>query len=174
MNILFIYPSYQEKFWSINNFLNSFSANNEFPPIELLRASIYFPLNWNSKLLDLNSDKLRPNDIGEADYVFISANKRQKVSAELLIAKCKKQGKKIIASGTLFKENKGYYESLDYLLIDDSEEALETLAYDLQFGEAKKQYQASQYSIPKRKLTPDYSLANLANYFSRNIVLNYD
>ena len=174
MNILFIYPSYPEKFWSINHFLKSFSPKPEFAPVELLKASILFPLNWDIKLLDLNSEKLSKKDIQEADYVFISANKKQEESAEQTINRCKTLGKKIIATGMLFKENQEKYTALDYLILDDSETALEAMVYDLQYGEAKKQYSATQNIISKRNLTPDYSLTNLVNYFSQNIVLTYD
>jgi hypothetical protein len=174
MNILFIYPSFPQKIWSINHFIKSFSPKAEFPPIELLKASILFPLNWNIKLIDLNSEKLSRKDIAAADYVFISANKRQINSAERTIARCKTLGKKIIASGMLFKENQEKYAGLDYLILDDSDAVLETLVYDLQNGQAKKQYYSPKYIFPKRKLTPDYSLANLVNYFSQNIVLTYD
>lgn len=174
MNILFIYPSFPQKFWSVNHFINTFSRKAEFPPIELLKASILFPLNWDIKLIDLNADKLNRKDIAAADYVFISANKLQINSAEHVITRCKKQGKKVIASGILFKENQEKYAKLDYLVLDDSEAVLETLVYDLQNGQAKSRYHSPQYIYPKRKLTADYSLANLVNYFSQNIILTYD
>lgn len=174
MNILFIYPSFPEKFWSINHFIKSFSPKAEFPPIELLKASILFPINWDIKLVDLNSEKLSRKDVAIADYIFISANNRQGKSAETTIENCKNLGKKIIASGILFKENQEKYENLDYLILDDSQATLETLVYDLQNGQAKKQYHSSLYVSSKRKLTPDYSLANLVNYFSQNIILTYD
>ncbi|MDD2334913.1 MAG: hypothetical protein PHD38_10960, partial [Mesotoga sp.] len=57
---------------------------------------------WEKKLVDMNTDSLRDEDILKSDYVMISSMDIQLDSAKKVIQRCKELGVKTIAGGPLF------------------------------------------------------------------------
>ena len=90
MNILLVYPMYPNTFWSFKHALKFVSKKASFPPLGLLTVAAMLPEDWNKKLIDMNADELKNEDILRADFVFISAMSVQSKSADEVIERCKK------------------------------------------------------------------------------------
>ncbi len=86
MNILLVYPMYPDTFWSFKHALKFVSKKASFPPLGLLTVAAMLPDDWNKKLIDMNADELKNEDILKADFVFISAMSVQSKSADEVIA----------------------------------------------------------------------------------------
>ncbi len=85
MNILLVYPTYPDTFWSFKHALKFVSKKASFPPLGLLTIAAILPKEWNKKLIDLNANQLMDNEILWADYVFISAMSIQSESVDEVI-----------------------------------------------------------------------------------------
>ncbi len=114
MNILLVYPMYPDTFWSFKHALKFVSKKASFPPLGLLTVAAMLPEDWNKKLIDMNADSLKDEDIIWADYVFISAMSIQSDSANQIIQRCKEAETKIVAGGPLFTSSSEYYEDVDH------------------------------------------------------------
>ncbi|HUV75361.1 MAG TPA: B12-binding domain-containing radical SAM protein, partial [Dehalococcoidales bacterium] len=85
MKILMVYPQYPDTFWSFKHALKFISKKASFPPLGLLTVAAMLPAGWEKKLVDMNATSLTDEDIGWADYVFISAMVVQQDSAREVI-----------------------------------------------------------------------------------------
>ena len=114
MNILLVYPEYPDTFWSFRHALKFVSKKASFPPLGLLTVAAMLPREWNKKLIDMNADDLKDDDIIRADYVFISAMSIQSDSTDQVIERCRKLNTKIVAGGPLFTSSPELYSDVDH------------------------------------------------------------
>jgi len=167
MKILLIYPQYPTTFWSFKHILNIIGKKASFPPLGLLTVSSMLPKKWHKKLIDLNVESLKDEDIAWADMVFISAMIVQKDSVRQVIDQVKSLGKPIVAGGPLFTTGWEEYTSLvDHLVLGEAEGTLPLFLADLKKGKLKKSYKSDKFLDLKKSVIPDYSLINLKKYFS--------
>lgn len=169
MKILFVYPEYPDTFWSYKHALKFISKKAAFPPLGLLTISALLPTTWERKLIDLNTNRLKNEDILWADYIFISAMGTQYNSALEIINKCKSFGKKIVAGGPLFTEDYEKFEMVDHLVLNEAEITLPLFIHDLENNIAKRIYKTTEFADITKSPTPDYSLINLKKYSSKSI-----
>lgn len=89
MRVLMVYPEYPETFWSFKHALKFVSKKAAYPPLGLMTVAAMLPKEWEKKLIDMNTDTLRDEDIEKSDYVMISSMDIQFDSAKKVIQKCK-------------------------------------------------------------------------------------
>ena len=73
MRVLMVYPEYPETFWSFKHALKFVSKKAAYPPLGLMTVAAMLPKEWEKKLIDMNTDTLRDEDIEKSDYVMISS-----------------------------------------------------------------------------------------------------
>lgn len=173
MNILLVYPKFSDPFFSLTNVLKLISRKPQLPPRELLLISVLFPITWETKQIDLNSDKLRKKDILWADYIFVSAKEEQYNSTLKTLRKCDLQGKKVVGSGALFTEFFEDFEHLEHLLLDDIRITIPLFITDLENNKSKRIYRSNPYFEVRRFVEPYYSLGNISEKFSQNMELSH-
>jgi len=131
MNILLVYPMYPDTFWSFKHALKFVSKKASFPPLGLITVAAMLPDNWDKKLIDMNAEELKNEDILRADFVFLSAMSVQSKSADEVIQRCKKLNTKIVAGGPLFTSSSENYEDVDHLVLNEAEITLPLFLDDL-------------------------------------------
>src|SRR5512147_530010 len=131
VKILLVYPKYPTTFWSFKYALKFISKKASLPPLGLLTVAAMLPPEWEQRLVDLNVTRLSDRDLRWADYVFLSAMSIQKESALDVIARCAKQGVKIIAGGPLFTSTPGEFMAVDHLVLNEAEITLPLFLADL-------------------------------------------
>ena len=169
MKILLVYPEYPDTFWSFKYALKFVSKKAAYPPLGLLTVSSLLPKNWEKKLVDLNVEKLKINDILWCDYIFIGSMSVQLNSALETIERCHSHHKKIVAGGPLFTEEFEKFEMVDHLVLNEAEITLPLFLKDLENGIPQKIYQTNEFADITKSPTPDYSLINLSKYSSQSI-----
>lgn len=169
MKVLLVYPEYPDTFWSYKHALKFVSKKAAYPPLGLITVSAMLPDKWEKKLVDMNIEKLRPEDILWADYVFISAMSTQITSAVNVIDRCKSMNKTVVAGGPLFTGDYEKFENVDHLVLNEAEITLPLFLEDLKTGKAKKIYTTSEFADVKQSPLPDYSLVQLDKYTSKSI-----
>ena len=146
MNILLVYPMYPDTFWSFKHALKFVSKKASFPPLGLLTVAAMLPDDWNKKLIDMNAEELKNEDILRADFVFISAMSVQSKSADEVIQRCKKLNTKIVAGGPLFTSSSENYEIVDHLVLNEAEITLPLFLNDLEKGIPKHKYTSDEWA----------------------------
>jgi len=169
MNILMVYPMYPDTFWSFKHALKFVSKKASFPPLGLLTVASMLPVEWNKKLIDMNVSNLSDEDILWADYVFISAMSIQSRSTDEVIQRCIKLRTKIVAGGPLFTSSSEYYQSVDYLVLNEAEITLPQFLSDLKEGKPKQKYTSDDWADITATPLPLWNLISRNNYTSMNL-----
>ncbi|RPH31594.1 MAG: DUF4070 domain-containing protein [Bacteroidales bacterium] len=170
MNILLVYPENPDTFWSFKHALRFTNKKSSIPPLGLITVSALLPKNWNKKLIDLNVNKLRHDDLTWADYVFISGMYVQTDSANRIIDECRKYNVKIVGGGPLFTQNYNHYLHIDHLVLNEAEVTLPMFINDIESGKKpQKIYRSDEYADMTQTPTPDFSLLSLKDYVAMNI-----
>ena len=89
MNILLVYPKFPETFWSFTHAVAFIGKKAAFPPLGLLTVAALLPGEWSKRLVDMNVDRLKDDDILWADLVFIGAMAVQRTSTIQVIDRCR-------------------------------------------------------------------------------------
>jgi len=169
MRILLIYPKNPDTFWSFKHALRFIFKKATNPPLGLLTVASMIPPEWEKKLVDMNVNTLRDQDIEWADYVFMSANTIQKKSVGEVIARCKAKDVKIVAGGPLFTSSHDEYEHVDHLVLNEAEITLPRFLEDLRKGKPQHKYMSGEWANLAETPVPDWSLLRMKKYASMNV-----
>jgi radical SAM superfamily enzyme YgiQ (UPF0313 family) len=166
MNILLVYPEYPDTFWSFKHSLKFIAKKAAFPPLGLLTVAAMLPDGWRKKLVDLNVDPLTDEQLAWADLVFLSAMIVQKESALQIIARCKAQGKKIVAGGPVFTTQHEQFADVDHFVLNEAEITLPLFLNDLAAGHLRPVYSSKERPDISKTPVPLWSLIDIRNYAS--------
>lgn len=170
MKILLVYPKSPPTFWSFKYSLPFIGKKVAFPPLGLLTVAAILPKEWDKKLIDLNIQKLKDEDIEWADFVFISAMVIHKESANEIVKIAKKFNKKIVAGGPLFTTgHEEFLKDIDYFVLGEGEVTIPLFLSDLEKGSLKKIYKPDKWPDVSKTPIPLWHLADLKKYAFMNI-----
>jgi radical SAM superfamily enzyme YgiQ (UPF0313 family) len=180
MKILLINPDIPLTFWSFKKALKFISRKAVVPPLGLLTVAALLPHEWETKLVDMTTSKLYDRDIKWADYVFITAMFIQRKSADQVIERCHKLGKKIVAGGPLFTSIPEKYVHVEHLVLKEAELTLPLFVQDIQNGCPRKVYNTHEKAKLCQTPIPHWNLINMKKYammsiqYSRGCPFNCD
>ncbi len=180
MKILLVNPDIPPTFWSFKKALKFISRKAVVPPLGLLTVAAILPKEWETRLVDMTTSKLHDRDIKWADYVFITAMFIQRLSADQVIDRCHKLGKKVVAGGPLFTSIPERYPNVEHLVLKEAEITLPLFVKDIQNGYARKVYNThkkadlSQTPIPLWNLIKMKKYAMMTVQYSRGCPFNCD
>ena len=180
MKILLVNPDTPVTFWSFKHALKFVSKKAILPPLGLLTVAALLPENWQKKLVDMATTKLRDRDIRWADYVFLTAMAIQKESARRVIDRCQRLGTKVVAGGPLFTAVPEHYPDVDHLVLGEAENTLPEFLEDLKQGSPKRLYRSDQWASMNDTPTPLWDLVKMKRYalmcvqYSRGCPYNCD
>ncbi len=170
MKVLMIYPKYPDTYWSFKHALKFISKKAAIPPLGLITVSAMLPDGWQKKLIDLNIQDLKNEDLQWADYVFLSSMYIQKKSVAEILERCKKYSVKVVAGGPLFTQDFKDYPEIDHFILNEAEITLPLFLSDMEKGNPiKKIYRTDKYADLSDSPVPDYHLLNLKAYASMNL-----
>ena len=169
MKILLVYPQYPDTFWSFKHALKFISKKASYPPLGLLTVAAMLPGEWEKKLVNMNVTSLTDEDIGWADYVFISAMVVQRDSVREVITRCKKLGTKLVAGGPLFTTAHEEFDEVDHFVLGEAEVTLSPFLADLERGCAQHIYASSERPDITKTPIPLWSLINKKKYSAMSV-----
>lgn len=159
-----VYPEYPETFWSFKHILKFIAKKASYPPLGLLTVSAMLPKEWSKRLVDLNVRELKDEDIIWADMVFVSAMIVQKKSAQEVIDRAKKMGKKVVCGGPVFTSQPEKFHGVDHFVLNEGEVTLPLFLKDLAAGKPKHIYTSAIRPDISQTPIPDWSLIKLKDY----------
>ncbi len=164
MRILLINPDIPVTFWSFKTALKFISRKALVPPLGLLTVAAMLPRDWETKLVDMTTTKLRDRDIRWADYVFVTAMLIQQKSVDQVIERCRKIGTKVVAGGPLFTSLPERYLHVDHLVLKEAELTLPLFIKDLQEGVARNVYNTHEKADLHQTPIPQWNLIKMRKY----------
>jgi radical SAM superfamily enzyme YgiQ (UPF0313 family) len=169
MKALLIYPEFPDTFWSFRYALKFIHRKASSPPLGLLTIAAMLPEAWNKRLIDMNVESLKDEDVSWADIVFVSAMSVQKESVKEVIARCKAAGVRIVAGGPLFTTEYETFGAVDHLVLNEAEITLPRFLEDFRNGDAGHFYATDQWADIRKTPIPLWGLINFKHYASINI-----
>jgi len=169
MNILLVYPEFPDTFWSFKHALKFVHKRSSSPPLGLLTVAAMLPGTWEKRLIDMNVQSLRDQDLAWADMVLISAMTVQRSSTEEVIVRAKAAEKTVVAGGPLFTAEPEGFPEVDHLILNEAEITLPLFLSDLGRGDPKRLYQTDEYADLSQTPVPQWELINLRYYDSLSL-----
>jgi radical SAM superfamily enzyme YgiQ (UPF0313 family) len=173
VRVLLAYPRTPDSFWSFKHVLRLISKKAAFPPLGLLTVAAMLPREWELRLVDLNVEPLRDEQIRWADYVMVSAMLVQRASAEEIAQRCVALGRPVIAGGPLFTTSHESFPQIQHFVLGEAEDVIGQLIEDMEARSVRACYEASgrpdikQVPAPRWDLIDPRHYATMAVQFSR-------
>lgn len=164
MNILLVSPQTPDTFWSFKHVLRFVAKRAAFPPLGLLTVAAMLPRAWKLRLVDLNVERLRDEQIREADYVLIGAMIVHQDSVREIAARCAALGKPVIGGGPLFTTGHERFPEIGHFVLGEAEDLISQLIADLESGQLRRFYQAPGWPSLARSPVPRWDLVDLRHY----------
>ena len=125
------------------------SKRAAFPPLGLPTVAAMLPRDWQLKVVDLNVERLRDEELLWADYVMLSAMLVHQSSVREVVARCAALGKPVIAGGPLFTTGHEGFPEIGHVVLGEAEEVMPRLVADLQAGRLQRAYKAPGWTKPQ-------------------------
>jgi radical SAM superfamily enzyme YgiQ (UPF0313 family) len=164
MKILLVNPDAPNTFWSLKNTLRFISKKAMLPPLGILTVAAMLPKEWELRLVDMATKKLRDRDILWADYVFITGMYVQKVLAKAVIERCKKLKKTVVAGGPLYTSSPEEFPEVDHLVLNEGEITLPEFLKDLENGTPKRIYSTTKFADVQLTPAPLWEMLDMRHY----------
>src|SRR2546421_724718 len=169
MKALLVYPYFPDTYWSFRHALKFEGKRSAFPPLGLLTVSSMLPASWERRLVDLNVTRLKNADIEWADIVLCTAMIVQKDSLEEVVRRCKARGKRVVVGGPYVSTSAEHLPDADHIFIGEAETTLPEFLRDLERGEARRVYQATEKPALALAPAPDFRLADVKRYSAMSV-----
>jgi radical SAM superfamily enzyme YgiQ (UPF0313 family) len=169
MNVLFIYPKFPDTFWSFTYALKFVHRKAANPPLGLLTVAAMLPDEFQKRLVDVNVEDLKNEDLSWADMAFIGGMAIQRNSARQIIARCKEAGLRIVGGGPLFTSEHDQFEDVDHFVLNEAELTLPLFLADLANGCPKPVYETTGFCDIRTTPAPMWELIDSRKYASMNI-----
>jgi radical SAM superfamily enzyme YgiQ (UPF0313 family) len=169
MNALLVYPAFPDTFWSFKYALKFIRKKAAYPPLGLLTVASLLPQAWRKRLVDMNVERLKEEDLGWADIVFIGGMAVQRQSAQAVVARCKARGLKVVGGGPLFVGETDWFGQVDHLILGEAEKTLPAFLKDLASGCPRKNYRAEDFCDIRETPAPAWELVKMKNYASMSV-----
>jgi radical SAM superfamily enzyme YgiQ (UPF0313 family) len=150
--VLLVSPRIPTTYWSYKYALPFVRKKALLPPLGLLTVAGMLPDDYELRLVDMNVEALRREDIEWADMVFLSAMIVQQKSFEEVVALCRQCATPVVAGGPYPTSSFGAIEGVDHFVLDEAEYTLPEFLRDLERGQARRLYRAE--GKPDLGLTP--------------------
>ncbi len=169
MRILLVSPQTPDTFWSFKHAVRFVSRKASMAPLGLLTVAAMLPPEWELKLVDLNVERLKDEDLSWADYVLLGAMIVQKDSVREIVARCAALGKTVIAGGPLFTTGHEAFPEIQHFVLGEAEEVMSRVVADLQSGQLQPVYRCTNRPDITRTPPPRWDLINLRHYVTMSV-----
>jgi len=174
MKILLVSPRTPDTFWSFKHAVRFVSRKASMPPLGLLTVAAMLPPEWQLKLVDLNVERLKDEDLRWPDYVLLGAMLVQKDSVREIVARCATFQKRVIAGGPLFTTGYEAFPEIQHFVLGEAEEIMPQVVEDMRSGRllqpiyrATNRPDITQTPVPRWDLIKFRYYVTMAVQFSR-------
>jgi len=168
--ILLVSPKTPCTFWSFQHVLKFVRKKSAFPPLGLLTVAALLPTEWEKRLIDLDVDALKDQDLLWADFVFIGGMIIHKESMKEVLQRCKVLKRRVVAGGPFFTTGyEEFIDDVDHFVLNEAEVTLPLFLNDLQHGSTKKIYTSTQRPNISQTPIPLWHLIDMRKYSTMSV-----
>ena len=166
-NILMVYPPIPtDTYWSFSHALRLVRKKAAMPPLGLLTVAGMLPAAIRVKLVDMNVQELRTEDIAWADMVFLSGMLIQKNAFDRVAAQCRQMDTLVVAGGPYPSSAPEEVPVADHVLCGEAEHLLAEFLADYGRGQARRIYSGPAPADLGATPVPRFDLLDLKAYAS--------
>ena len=169
MKILLVNPRTPDTFWSFKHAVRFVSRKASMPPLGLLTVAAMLPPEWELKLVDLNTRRLKDGDLRWADYVMVGAMLVQKESVHEIVARCAALKKTVIAGGPLFTTGHEAFPEIRHFVLGEAEELMPQVVADMQRGQLQPIYRTANRPDITHTPMPRWDLLKFRHYVTMSV-----
>ena len=169
MKVLLINPEFPDTYWSFRHALSFEGKRSAYPPLGLLTVAAMLPSSCEKRLVDMEVRRLKDSDIKWADLVMVTGMLIQKEAQSRVVDRCKALGKRVAVGGPFVSTSAESLPSADHIFIGEAETTLPQFFKDLERGEAKAVYRASERPPLSLTPVPQFELAELHRYSAMSV-----
>jgi radical SAM superfamily enzyme YgiQ (UPF0313 family) len=167
--ILLVSPETPDTFWSFKHAVRFVSRKASMSPLGLLTVAAMLPPEWELKLVDMNVQRLKDEDLRWADYVLLGAMIVHKESVRDIAARCAALGKTVIAGGPLFTTGHEAFPEIPHFVLGEAEEIMPQVVADLRCGRFQRVYQGTHRPDIAHTPVPRWDLIDLSHYVTMSV-----
>ena len=169
MNVLLISPRTPDTFWSFKHAIRFVSRKASMAPLGLLTVAAMLPPEWKLKLVDLNVEKLKDEDLRRADYVLLGAMIVHTDSVREIMARCAAFKKTVIAGGPLFTTGHEAFPEIQHFVLGEAEETMSQVVADMRSGRLQSIYRAAHRPDLAHTPVPRWDLIKFRHYVTMSV-----
>jgi len=164
--VLLVYPEFPTTYWSFDHALPFIGKKASLPPLGLMTVAAMLPEGYEPRLVDLNVEPLRNEDLEWADLVFLSGMIVQKQSFDQAVRLCRRAGKRVVAGGPYPMAMHEQIEGVDHFVLDEAELTLPRFLSDLEQGRPQRLYREAEKADLAASPVPRFDLIDITAYDS--------
>ena len=165
-----VYPQFEPSYWGTQYALPIIRRKSLMPPLGLITIAAMTPAAHEVRLVDLNTQTLRDDDMEWADVVLFSAMLVQKDALMAAATRCRQAGKLVVFGGpypTACPDECRPY--CDVLVLNEGEITWPLFLEDLESGEVQPMYSSPAKPDITQSPTPRFDLLRVNDYVSMPI-----
>ena len=128
MNVLLVYPSFPDTYWSFRGALSFQGKRAAQPPLGLMTVAALLPASWKKRLIDTNAEKLRDSHLAWADVVLLSAMHVQRENLIEIVRRCRTKGVRTVIGGPITSSIAAAELEADHIVIGEAEDVIAELS----------------------------------------------
>jgi radical SAM superfamily enzyme YgiQ (UPF0313 family) len=158
MNVLLVNPAHPASYWSLEHLLPFVGRRSLMAPLALITVAALLPDHWQCRLIDLEIEPLRDEDILAADVVMLTGMIVQRASLHEVLGRCRRLGVRSVVGGPYATAMHEDREAADHLVLGEGEEIVPRLAADLAAGRAQPIYREGEKPDIRTSPVPRFDL----------------
>jgi radical SAM superfamily enzyme YgiQ (UPF0313 family) len=164
--LLFVYPGFDPTYWGMQYALPLVGRRSFMPPLGLMTIAAMTPPEYEVRIVDMNCEPLRDEQIDWADMVLFSAMMMQQRTLFAAADRCRAAKKPVVFGGpypTSFPDE--CRPHCDFMVLNEGEITWPAFLTDLSAGrQPKAEYATDSKPDITQTPCPRFGLVNMADY----------
>jgi radical SAM superfamily enzyme YgiQ (UPF0313 family) len=127
MRVLLVYPEFPTTYWGFQHSLSLIGKRATLPPLGLISVAALLPRSWEVRLVDMNVEPLRREDLRWADVVLTGGMLVQEASIHGIIAQARALGRRTVLGGPACTTSPERFDDADCLFLGEAEGRVDAL-----------------------------------------------
>ena len=161
MRVLLVHPAFPDTYWSLKHMLRLVRRDWLVAPLGLITVAALLPNDWTYRLVDLEVEPLRDEDILAADVVMLTGMLVQRSSLHDILLRCRRLGVRTVVGGPYATSTPEALDDADHVVVGECEGIIDELARDLLAGCARRVYREGDKPDLQTPLIPRFDLLNM-------------
>lgn len=169
--VLLVQPLAPKTYWGFQYSVHLIGKGAPLPPLGLATLAALLPADWPVRLVDLNVEPLREEDLRWADALLLTGMLVHAASMQEVLARAKARGLRTVVGGPAASARPELFPLADHLFCGEAEERLGPLVEALEQGGGARVLSTGDGPRPALGAAgpPRYDLLDLRRYTSMSL-----